>query len=121
MAASGDCRNHPRFDPPWVVCGCLHPSLRVSPAYLLPGAGHLQTRAEVVQPVPLFVPPQAGQVFPQHLDDLGGVHGELAPRPECRAGEGGFPPSPPTPTHLLHLQPHSLKALGMAFLQDVQL
>lgn len=60
VAASRDCGNHPRFAPPRVVCGCLHPSLRVSPAHLLSGAGHLQARAEVVQLVPLFVPPQAG-------------------------------------------------------------
>lgn len=38
--------------------------------HLLSGACHLEASAQVVQPVPLLVPPQALQVLPQHLDDL---------------------------------------------------
>lgn len=39
-------------------------------AHLLFGARHLEAGAEVVQPLPLLVPPQVLQVLPQHLDDL---------------------------------------------------
>lgn len=39
-------------------------------AHLLAGARHLEAGAEVVQPLPLLVPPKALQVLPQHLDDL---------------------------------------------------
>lgn len=43
---------------------------RATGAHLLFGARHLEAGAEVVQPFPLLVPPQALQVLPQHLDDL---------------------------------------------------
>lgn len=43
---------------------------RAAGTHLLFGAGHLEAGAEVVQPFPLLVPPQALQVLPQHLDDL---------------------------------------------------
>ena len=120
-------------------------------AHLLLGACHLEAGAEVVQPLALLMPPQALQVLPQHLDDLereGGlsVYEEAqrgccqgAQRHRCQPGSVGSHPgalwgfkqhlsrarsvliSAERGAHLLHLQPHSLEAMGMAFLQDAEL
>lgn len=147
--------------------GGLAPRLRPGPgsgpaaaAHLLFGACHLEAGAEVIQPLPLLVPPQALQVLPQHLDDLkpeGGLRVcweaqsglMLLPRgtvAQVPAGLRVEPPGSPGAeggrvsgsgstcpgsawgrssaeggAHLLHLQPHGLQALGVAFLQDAEL
>lgn len=39
-------------------------------AHLFFGTCHLEAGTEVIQPFPLFMPPQALQVLPKHVNDL---------------------------------------------------